>query len=46
MNTPKSVQRLVTNGPWRDGKGHPYEGGYRVPFVAQWPSRIAPGSGN
>lgn len=34
----------VTNGPWRDGKGHPYEGGHRVPLVARWPGQIAPGS--
>ena len=34
----------VTNGPWRDGKGRPYEGGHRVPFIARWPGHIAPGS--
>jgi arylsulfatase A len=34
----------VTNGPWHDGKGTPYEGGHRVPFIARWPGRIAPGS--
>lgn len=34
----------ITNGPWRDGKGHPYEGGHRVPFMARWPGSIAPGS--
>ena len=34
----------VTNGPWRDGKGTPYEGGHRVPFIVRWPGRIAPGS--
>lgn len=34
----------VTNGPYRDGKGHPYEGGHRVPFVATWPGKIAPGT--
>jgi arylsulfatase A-like enzyme len=34
----------VTNGPWRDGKGHPYEGGHRIPFIARWPGRIAPGT--
>lgn len=34
----------VTNGPWRDGKGQPYEGGHRVPFIARWPGQIAPGS--
>jgi arylsulfatase A-like enzyme len=30
-------------GPWRGRKGGPYEGGTRVPFLASWPSRIAPG---
>ena len=34
----------VTNGPWRDGKGHPYEGGHRVPFIARWPGHIEAGS--
>jgi arylsulfatase A len=34
----------VTNGPWHDGKGTPYEGGHRVPFIARWPGRVAPGS--
>ncbi|MGJ8696594.1 MAG: sulfatase family protein [Verrucomicrobiaceae bacterium] len=34
----------VTNGPYRDGKGYPYEGGHRVPFVAKWPGKIAPGT--
>jgi arylsulfatase A-like enzyme len=32
----------ITNGPWHDGKGSPYEGGHRVPFIARWPGRIAP----
>ena len=32
----------VTNGPWRDGKGQPYEGGHRIPLIARWPKRIAP----
>jgi len=39
------------NGPWYDGspgelrgrKGQSFEGGYRVPFLARWPGRIAPG---
>jgi uncharacterized sulfatase len=39
------------NGPWFEGssgglrgrKGQSYEGGFRVPFIAWWPGRIAPG---
>ena len=34
----------VTNGQWHDGKGSPFEGGHRVPFIARWPGRIAPAS--
>ncbi len=34
----------ITNGPWRDGKGHPYEGGHRIPFIARWPGRIDQGT--
>jgi arylsulfatase A len=34
----------VTNGPWHDGKGTPYEGGHRVPFIARWPGLIAAGT--
>ena len=33
-----------TNGIWRDGKGHPEEGGHRIPFIARWPGHIAPGN--
>jgi arylsulfatase A-like enzyme len=32
------------NGPYRDGKGTLYEGGTRVPAVANWPGHIKPGS--
>lgn len=34
----------VTNGVYRDGKGYPYEGGHRIPFIARWPGKIAAGS--
>ena len=44
MNAKGDAKALghVTNGPWHDGKGSPYEGGHRVPFIARWPGRIAP----
>lgn len=31
-------------GPLRNGKGSTWEGGMRVPGIAWWPGRIAPGS--
>lgn len=34
----------LTNGPWHDGKGTPYEGGHRVPFIVRWPGKIKPRS--
>lgn len=33
-----------TNGIWRDGKGHPEEGGHRVAFIARWPNKIPAGT--
>ena len=31
------------NGPWRGVKSQLWEGGHRVPFIARWKGRIAPG---
>lgn len=35
-----------STGPFRGNKGNFYEGGIRVPFIARWPGRIAPGAAN
>ena len=34
----------ANNGPLKAGKGTVYEGGIKVPALASWPGRIAPGS--
>ena len=33
-----------SNGMLRGGKGSSWEGGFRVPFIARWPGRVAPGA--
>lgn len=44
MSDNGGVLRVCDNGPLRAGKGTPYEGGLRVPFVARWPQHIPAGT--
>jgi arylsulfatase A-like enzyme len=39
-----SLPHGQNNDPWRDGKQSHYDGGLRVPFVANWPERIKSGT--
>jgi len=46
--TPKITAREMmghtTNLTLREGKGSPYEGGFRVPFIVRWPGKIDSGT--
>ncbi|OAI56546.1 hypothetical protein AYO49_00655 [Verrucomicrobiaceae bacterium SCGC AG-212-N21] len=35
---------LAVNGPWRTGKHHVFEGGFRVPFLVRWPGKAPAGT--
>jgi arylsulfatase A len=34
------LSRVTINAPLREGKGSPYEGGIRVPFIVRWPGTV------
>ena len=38
------LEPVTDNAPLRSGKGFPYEGGIRVPFIAWWPEQIEAGT--
>ena len=40
------VDTYFSNSPLRYGKGSPYEGGIRVPFIVRWPKKTSEGKIN
>ena len=37
------MSKTQVHGRLRNGKGSPYEGGYRLPCIARWPGKIPAG---
>ena len=46
LSPPRSNKAHTQNLPLRAGKGSVYEGGIRVPMLAQWPGHISPATVN
>lgn len=44
LQTQASQAGLKVNGPFRGGKHTVWDGGFKVPFIARWPGRVAAGS--
>jgi arylsulfatase A-like enzyme len=47
QNRPETVAikaGLAVNGPWRGGKTHIFDGGFKVPFIVRWPGKTPPGT--
>ncbi len=43
-NLDKFQTPITSNAPLRVGKGAPYEGGIRVPWIVKWPGVVKPGT--
>ncbi|MHC4215864.1 MAG: sulfatase-like hydrolase/transferase [Planctomycetota bacterium] len=43
---PIPIRFFDSNGIFKGGKRHVYEGGIRVPFIARWPGKVAAGTVN